>query len=511
MTPTEIREAAEADLEVFIALVAPYLELGDEHRELIRWWTSAQRKKNVLVLLPRGHLKSRLVALKTAWEITRDPTETVLYVSATLPLAKKQLFLIKQILTSEKYREYWPEMVHQEEGRRELWTNEEIAVDHPLRAAEGIRDPTVKAAGLNTNITGFHATKAKFDDLVVPKNAYTEDGRRSVSDAASQIASILEPDARTDAVGTRYHPNDQYATFLAQSYELHDDEGNFLEEVRLWDVYQKVVEVGGAFLWPRKRRESDGKFFGFDHRILAEIKAKYDDRAQFYAQYYNNPNDPETARISRAKFQYYDRSKLVEENGRWYINDEPMAVFAGLDFAYSLNKRSDYTSLVVVGVTPRNHYYILDIARFQSNRIKDYFEAIRVAYEKWGFRKIRVETTAAQAVIARDLRENYIVPHNMQLSIDEHTPTKHDGTKRERIAATLEPKYDNLQVWHYKGGETPALEDELVMAKPPHDDIIDGLTSAIDVSSPPRSARARTVQKKSKVEYHPKFGGIRYR
>lgn len=512
MTPNEIREAAEADLEVFIALVAPYLQLGDVHRELIRWWTSAERKKDRLILLPRGHLKSRLMALKTAWEITREPDVTILYVSATIALAKKQLALVKQIMESKTYQKYWSEMISPDEGKRELWTAEEIAVDHPKRKAEGVRDPTLKAAGLKTNITGFHATKIKFDDVVVPTNAYTEDGREMVKACVSQIASIQEPESETDCVGTRYHGQDLYATFLQQRYEVFNDEtGEVIEEHYLWDSFLRVVETDGIFLWPRARRDTDGKYFGFNAQVLATIKAKYEDRTQFYAQYYNNPNDPGNARIDRAKFQYYDRSRLKELDGRWWIGDQPLAITAGIDFAYSLARKADYTTLAVVGLTPNMQYYILDLVRFKTDRIKEYFEVIRTAYERWGFRKLRAEITAAQKVIVRDLKENYIVPQGMNLAVDEFTPTRHMGSKEERVAATLEPKYDNMQVWHYKDGVTNALEDELVDAKPAHDDIKDALTAAIDIATPPRSVRARSLAPQQKVVYSSRFGGVAFR
>jgi hypothetical protein len=513
MTPQEIREAAEADLEVFIALVAPYLELGDVHKELIRWWTSAERKKDVLILLPRGHLKSRLMALKVVWEITRDPTVTILYVSATIALAKKQLALIKQVMESAIYQKYWPNMIAPDEGKRTLWTAEEIAVDHPQRKAEGVRDPTVKAAGLKTNITGFHATKVKFDDVVVPGNAYTEDGREMVRACVSQIASIQEPDSETDCVGTRYHGADLYDTFLKQKYEVFNEEtGEVVEEHFLWDSFLRVVETDGVFLWPRKRRDSDGKYFGFNAQTLAVIKAKYEDRTQFFAQYYNNPNDPGNARIDRAKFQYYDRGKVKEIDGRWWIGGQPLNVYAGIDFAYSLSRKADFTTLAVIGVTPEMQYYVLDLVRFKTQRIKEYFDVIRNAYDKWGFKKLRAEVTVAQKVIVRDLKENYIVPYGMSLVVDEFTPTRHMGSKEERIAATLEPKYDNMQVWHYKGGETAALEDELVMAKPPHDDLKDALTAAIDIAIPPRSMRARSLNPDSrKVVYNKRFGGVAFR
>ena len=505
-TIDEIRKVAESDLVAFIRLVAPHLVLGDAHIELLNWWQSNQRKDNVLVLIPRAHLKSKLVAYKTLWELTKNPIETVLYVSATADLAEKQLHFIKNVMTSRVYMRYWPDMIHPDEGKRERWTTSEIIVDHPLRKNEGIRDPSIKAVGLTTNITGFHASRIKLDDIVVPGNAYTEEGRQKVANLVSQLASIKEPDATTDCVGTRYHPRDQYDLFIKQSYKVYNDENEVVDEEWVWDSYIKQVEEDGVFLWPRTRR-ADGKTFGFDMNILSRIKAEYEDKTQFFAQYYNNPNDPEECRISPDKFQYFDPKFLKNINDRWWIGDKPLAVYAGIDFAFSMKRKADYTALAVVGVTPDHDYYVLEIDRFKSDRISDYFEAIRRAYGKWGFKKIRCEVTVAQAVIVRDIKENYVKPNGLPLIIDEHRPTRHDGTKEERIAATLEPKYDNRQVWHYKGGNINALEEELVLAKPPHDDCKDALTAAIDIAMPPMKAR-RPDKQTSNVVYHSRFGGV---
>ena len=189
-TIDQIREAAENDLLTFINLVAPQILLGAVHEEVIRWWTREDAKANQLLLLPRGHQKSRLLAYRAAWWITKNPDTTILYVSATSALAEKQLLAIKNILDSPIYRRYWPEMIHPDEGKREKWAVSEICVDHPKRKTEGIRDSTVLAAGLTTNTTGFHADIVCLDDIVVPGNAYTEDGRDKVSSAYSQLASI---------------------------------------------------------------------------------------------------------------------------------------------------------------------------------------------------------------------------------------------------------------------------------------------------------------------------------
>jgi len=503
-----IREQAEADLLIFIKLVAPHLLLGAIHEELIEWWSRSEAKNNQLVLLPRGHLKSKLIAYRTAWWITKYPETTILYVSATADLAEKQLYAIKQIIDSPIYRRYWPEMINLEEGKREKWAVSEIAVDHPKRKLEGIRDATCKAVGLTSNTTGFHADVVVLDDIVVPGNAYTEDGRDKVAAAYSQLASIENPGAYEWVVGTRYHPKDIYDTMVSMKETLYDDNGDVDTEEEVYELFQKVVETNGEFLWPKQSR-ADGKSFGFDDKELARIKAKYVDNTQFYSQYYNNPNSLETSRINTNKFQYFERSLLNNKECDWYIKDRKLNVYAAIDFAFSLRKQADYTALVTVGVDHLGNYYILEIDRFKTDRIVEYFNHIVAAQQKWGFRRLRAEITVAQQTIVKESKESYLKPNGIPLSIDEFRPTRHMGDKQERISAILEPKYDNLQIWHYKGGNCQALEEELVMTHPPHDDIKDALANALEISVIPKQ-RFSGFNLNSNIITHSRFGGVAY-
>lgn len=501
-----IRESAEADLSIFIKLVAPHLLLGSIHEELIQYWARSDAKDNQLVLLPRGHLKSKLVAYRTAWWITKYPETTILYVSATADLAEKQLYAIKQIIDSPIYRRYWPDMIHPEEGKREKWAVGEIAVDHPKRKLEGIRDATCKAVGLTSNTTGFHADVVVLDDIVVPGNAYTEEGRDKVAAAYSQLASIENPGAHEWVVGTRYHPKDIYNTMVQMKETLYDENGDLISEEEVYELFQKVVETNGEFLWPKQSR-ADGKTFGFDAKELARIRAKYVDTTQFHAQYYNNPNSSENSRINNDKFQYYERSLLKNNEGDWFIKDRKLNVYAAIDFAFSLRKQADYTALVTIGVDSLGNYYVLEIDRFKTDRIVEYFNHIVTAQQKWGFRKLRAEVTVAQQTIVKELKESYIKPNGIPLSIDEFRPTRNLGDKNERINAVLEPKYDNLQVWHYRGGNCQSLEEELVMQHPPHDDIKDALASAIEIAIIPKQ-RYNSVSLGSNLYTHSRFGGV---
>ena len=275
---------------------------------------------------------------------------------------------------------------------------------------------------------------------------------------------------------------------------IFDDKGNQVGEEPIYETFERPVEdMGdgtGQFLWPRQQRK-DGKWFGFDIPTLAKKKGKYLDRAQFRAQYYNDPSDPDNVPVSRDKIQYYDRKHLKIDGSYWYYRGNRLNVYAAIDFAYSLKAKADYTALVTIGIDADNNIYIMDIDRFKTDRISDYFEHIFDAHTKWFFKKMRAEVSVAQMAIVRQLKE-LVKQNGLSLSIEEYRPNKQQGNKDERISSILEPRYDNLSMWHYRGGNNQYLEDELGQRNPPHDDVKDALATAVDMAIKPTRNLGRT-------------------
>lgn len=456
-------------------------------------------------------MKSTLVGYRVAHRLTKDPTLRILYISSTSNLATKQLKFIKDIFTSDTYRIYWPEMVEKDEAKREKWTEREISLDHPKRKEESIRDPSIFTAGLTSNIVGLHSDITVMDDVVVQGNAYTEEGREKVKDQYSLLSSIEGVNAKEWVVGTRYHPLDLYSDLIGMEIESYDELGNVVSTVPLFEVFERQVEsVGdgtGQFLWPRQQR-SDGKWFGFDAEALAKKKSQYLNKIHFRAQYYNDPHDIDSSPIQRDLFQYYDQQHLFQRDGRWYFKGNRLNVCAAVDFAYSTGKQSDSSSIVVVGVDGSNNFYVLDIDRFKTDKISEYFNRILKLYQKWGFPKIRAEVSVAQQVIVKDLKDNYIRPYGLSLAVEEFRPSRWQGSKEERILSTLEPKYANHQIWHYRGGNCQALEEELIFQNPAHDDIKDALASAIDFAIAPINTFKLRKEASEGFKFHNRWGGV---
>jgi phage terminase large subunit-like protein len=508
-----IRYRAENDLAFFIRLVDKERLLGHIHEDVIDWWTRPNAKSHQLLLLPRDHMKSALVAFRVAQALAKDPTLRVLYISSTSNLAEKQLGFIKNILTSETFRRYWPDHVNKEEGKREKWTTSEIALDHPDRKRYNVRDPSIFCAGLTTSVTGLHCDISVLDDVVVFENAYTGEGRDKVQRQYSLLSSIEGAEARQWVVGTRYHPKDLYNSMIEMEEEVYNQAGEIIANENVYEVYQEVVEDAGdgtgTFLWPRQQRESDGKWFGFNRSILAKKRAQYADRMQYRAQYYNNPTDPDNRLIDYDRFQYFDSNLLTLRSGTWYYKGKRLNLAAAIDFAFSTKKRADFTAIVVVGIDAENNIYVLDIVRFKTDKISDYYKELMRLLNRWSFRKLRAECTAAQSAIVKELKTGYLRPNGISLKIDEFRPNRHEGSKEERMAAILEPRYDSLSVYHGRGGNWQVLEEELVSTSPPHDDVKDALASAIEIVVKPTEGRGgnKINTMNTTPQYHPRFGG----
>ena len=508
MTPDEIKKRAEEDLFFFAQLVNPSYLYGDIHREVYRWISRDDAKTDQLVLLPREHLKSHIIATWCAWWITKHPETTILYVSATEDLATQQLYAIKSILESTVYRRYWPDMINEQEAKREEWSFKNIKVDHPKRKNLGVRDRTVAARSVGGNTTGLHCDVLVFDDLVVPSNAYTEDGRSDVQASYSQFSSVANTGAISKVVGTRYHGKDIYAQMLGTEVDRYDNEGNVIGSELMYECYERKVEESGHFLWPRSQNPRTQKWHGWNEQELAKKRAKYfasGERAQYYAQYYNNPNSPDTDDLSSDSFQYYESKYVTERDGVWYFKDKPMAIFAAGDLAYTEGARSDFTAFAVIGLTDDGFIYVLELDQFKTTKYERIYTAAERLFEKWKFKKLRMETNAGANLVVEYLKDR-VRQEGKTLVVEGK---RAEGEKTERCAAILMPRYQNKTIWHPRGGLVTIYEEQVTLARPSHDDLRDAMAAAVEISKPPSKRRHVSGQQTrgNVISFDARFGG----
>ncbi len=521
---SEVRKHLENDLFAFAQYINPLYLYGDIHRKVFEWLSDPNAAPNQLVLLPRAHLKSHCIAVWVVWQITREPWSTFVYLSAGQDLAEAQIYAIQNMMLSDRYRLLWPEMVNEKERDRDKWRDDGFNVDHPLRKARGVRDNTLILKTVGARSTGLHCDFLVYDDLVVPDNAYTATGRRDVQRAAAQFSSIKNPGAITKAVGTRYHPDDLYNDMINGEMVTYDEDGNETGVVALWDVFEGKLEDSpdqdgtGNYLWPRTMCPVTGEWYGFNRGVRAKVLAEYEshnEREQFFAQYYNDPNDPGSYRLSKEIFQYYDKKYLREENNRWYFKDTPLRIYAGMDVAGTGwnekgGRTADYTAIAVVGVTPDNDIYVLDLDQFKTSDYNEYFQRIIDLHLYWQFRDITIETNTIGKQVKKAI-DNLLIENGVRLTVHGKNRSRSDGSKQERLAAFVEPRYKQGKMFHVRGGYTPELEEQLILPRPRHDDLADALCIAIEDARPPGKGSIASLQNRrsANVVSHPRFGGRR--
>lgn len=500
----ELMTAALSDVFFFAKLISPTRQYSDIHKKMFSFLSD--NRTDCLALIPRAHAKSWCAAVWAAWWITKHPDTTIAYVSATEDLAIQQLYMIKNFLISDIYRRYWPEMVLEEEGQREEWNARNIRIDHPYRKKMGVRDRTVAARSIGSNTTGMHCDVLILDDIVIPDNAYTNEGRRKVQSSYSQFSSILNPNGVTKVVGTRYHGKDIYGIMKTARIETIDKHGVITGDKPMFRVMEKTVEDEGIYLWPREKHPTTNKWYGFNDGVVNKIKAKYyaaGERAQFMAQYYNNPESSDEDRITSSNFQYYDRKDVQVDVGV-RVNGKYLAVFAGADLAFTDNASSDFTAIAVIGLDQEGYLYILDLDQFKTSKYSRIYESIERMHRKWNFRKLRIETNAGANLVAEYIKDR-VREDGLSLSVDGKNAR---GEKMERHQMILEPKYENHSVLHFQGGWMSTYEDQLMLSRPAHDDLIDAVAAAVEISKVPKKQRNSQWTRGNVIEFDSRFGGM---
>lgn len=165
-------------------------------------------------------------------------------------------------------------------------------------------------------------------------------------------------------------------------------------------------------------------------------------------------------------------------------------IFMTVDLAISQKATADFTSIMVVGINPDNHWFILDCSFGRYDPTKTIDEIFRMV-GKWNPQVVGVERVAYQAAIHHFL-EKEMPRRNMFFTIK---PLQAQRKKEERIAA-LQPRFSAGAVWVPEDAKDwwEELKGEmLAFPHGVHDDLLDSLAyvEQIGVSPLKRNKRLR--------------------
>ncbi len=215
------------------------LETPGLHRDLADWledrWRTGRRE--LLLLAFRDSGKSTLVGLFCAWLLYLDPNRRTLVLAAETRLAKKMVRTVKRII------ERHPDCQGMKPAKPDLWGSEEFTINRD----KVIRDPSMLAKGITSNVTGSHADIVVCDDVEVPNTSDTPDKRQELRQRLAEIAYVLSPGGTQLYIGT---PHAFHSIYSRKPNRAEGEEEPFLDGFERLE--KPIFTADGDSAWPER-------------------------------------------------------------------------------------------------------------------------------------------------------------------------------------------------------------------------------------------------------------------
>lgn len=159
-----------------------------------------------VVRMPVGTSKTYLTTALTMRLLGQDPTSRGAFVSATENQSKKPVAMVRDYIEQSADLQLVYPTLRKSPRKTDPWSQEAITVDRP----PGIRDPSLRAVGLDGAIDGSRLNWIVVDDILNRENAATKASREKVGEwFESSVLSRVDPDdGRIIVTNTPWHLED---------------------------------------------------------------------------------------------------------------------------------------------------------------------------------------------------------------------------------------------------------------------------------------------------------------
>ncbi len=314
------------------------------HLDIADWleWSWERGDDRLLLMAFRSAGKSTIVGLFAAWLLYRKPELRILVLAADHMLAKKMVQNVKRIL--EKH----PLTSAIKPKKAEQWAGDRFTVSRMFE----LRDPSMLAKGITSNITGSRADIIICDDVEVPNTCDTPEKRRELRDRLGEMEYVLTPDGTQLYVGTPHHYNTIYAK------EPHIDLGEeqeFLSGFKRLEI--PVLKQSGQSAWPEKFGEA---------RIKQMKRAAGPNK--FASQMMLEPRNIAEGRLNTQLMSIYDEEIEYSKELRTLFLGNKKLVSASAFWDPSFGSAiGDHSVMAVVFNDEDGHYYLQHIAYIKTN------------------------------------------------------------------------------------------------------------------------------------------------
>lgn len=305
---------------------------------------------------------------------------------------------------------------------------------------------------------------AWFDGTItgIGANLILVDDPMKAQDLSSPVILDKTINIYNQTIRSRLNKNKQGAIVIIMQ-RLHERDliGHILEQEKKWveDEREKLI-IPAIIDWENWQESFFPEMFPMEKLM----KEKGIDAANFACQYLQSPSSETRSEFKREWFKYYK------------TNPVGMRIFVTIDPAFTKNKSSDQTSIMVWWFVGDNHY-ILEYSTGKRD-INELMQECINMIGKYRPEKVGIETVGWQIVLKTTLED--LLQKNKLYTIVEGINSH--SNKEVKIRSLL-VKYWNWLIRHRI--EHLELEKQLLeFPKWAHDDIVDSLAMQYEIHRP---------------------------
>lgn len=330
------------------------------------------KEKDIIINVPFRSGKSLLVSvIFPAWCITKNPSMSVLNISATQELATKFSHKALMLITSGWYKDRFPDVNLRQDSQ---------AKGHFITTQGG----SIQAFGVNSMIIGSGSDLCVVDD----PNSPNETSQTAHASVVNTYLDVIFSRLNNPAIGSRI--------IMQQRINIRDLSGYLLSSNP--DGYRNICIPArlSEDVCPAELIEyyKDGLFWPerFSEKVLQDFQRTL--RGQAYAsQLMMRPTVLEGDILKRSWFKTIRLSEVIKMNIKWNLY---------VDSSYTKETRNDPSALLIAGRLGGNLY----IRRVYQRWLEFYqlIELIKEIHTTYDIQKIHIESKASGLSIQQELK-----------------------------------------------------------------------------------------------------------
>ena len=444
----------------FLASATP-----DFHREVGKLLINKKHQQLGLVL-PRDHAKSTLAATAVMHRFlfaTKEEPEFIAWIGEAQDQAVDNIgWIMNHIYSNPAVHYYFGDL------QGDKWTKNEFTLSNGCRMIG--KGTSQRLRGKKQNSTRY--TGMILDDFESELNTKTPEARQQIKNwvtAAVYPAIDFDKNGFLWCNGTIVH----YDSFLNNLVRDSDEAKKNGEDFSWKIVTYKALLDDGTPLWPSR----------WPVKKIEERKQFYIDSgtpSKFYQEYMNQAKSPEDQIFTEGDITdglYKGSCRFDEEAQSWYIQFEDKSrefvnIYIGVDPASTLGSRNDYSVIMVIGVTSKFDYYVIEYWRQRVLPMDCADEIFKIVKRYNPVKRVNIETIAYQEMLRdyvqkKSKSEGLFIP-----GINQGIKGYGNQKKKDRLFEGLQPKFRQGAV-HLKKNMHEFIGELLDFPKGSHDDCID--------------------------------------